>query len=537
MRKLYSSLWLLGGVISLFGQDVLWQKDLKSSTQDFLSGLSTTVDRQFVVSGSSIQPPKLTGVSSDGATKQNNGYDYHLVKLDQQGEEVWEKYFAGNNHDFLVSTASTQEGGFLLAGTSFSMKGQDKKDDAKGGSDIWLIKLSENGEEQWQKTLGTKSNEEARAVIQALDLGYFVAGTREDRQKGFGSKDVWIIKTDQNGNPTKELLLGGKGLDQVEKMIPTLDGGVLIGVYSRSSAFATENLKDKAEKLTYIAKESDNEGQGDFWVIKLDKEANIEWQRNFGGAEDDHIRTMVLTSTGYVIGGESRSKKSGNKSAGVKEGTDIWLISLNQRGEKEWEKSYTFGNRDLMMSLSHITGSKSTETRGFLLGGYTQAEGKIEKDDETFWMLYIDGNGEEIWRKHIEGKSRQKQERLVTAQLLGDGTFILAGTSAKELGKENWKIVRLADDQLDDLIVKHDIKIYPNPADDYCYVEIGFKIEDEQRFEATIDLYDMSGRHIKSYPTKNKVTKIQMQGLPQGVYLVSVKTNINQTANAKVIKK
>ena len=84
--------------------------------------------------------------------QSNNGYDYHVVKLNQQGQTVWEKYFGGNNHDFLTATTSTQEGGFLLAGTSFSDVGFQKKGKQKGGSDIWLIKLDENGEEQWQKT-------------------------------------------------------------------------------------------------------------------------------------------------------------------------------------------------------------------------------------------------------------------------------------------------------------------------------------------------------------------------------------------------
>lgn len=566
MRNNYCLLLFLV-MLSLSAQEVQWQKDLPSATQDFLSGLSVTVDRQFLLSGSSIQAAKISGVSSGGAAKQNNGYDYHLVKLDQQGEEVWEKFYAGNNHDFLTATVATQEGGFLLAGTSYSTKGQDKKQDAAGGSDIWLIKLTEKGEEEWQQTFGTSGNEEARAVVQTTDLGYIIAGTIDDKRKGFGGKDVWIIKTDEKGNPLKELLLGGKGMDVVEKMIPTLDGGVLIGVYSRSgigmigntakksstnSKLKTtteeeshfKNLKDTQDRpnsitaknsneptTQWIAKNSENEGEGDFWVVKLDKDGNVAWQKNFGGAEDDHLRTMTLTSTGYVIGGESRSKTSGNKTSDIEEGTDVWLISLNQNGDKQWEKSYSFGNRDVMMSLSHITGSKSTETRGFLLGGYTQAEGRIEKDDETFWMLYIDPNGEEIWRKHVEGKSRQKEERLVTAQLLGDGSYVLAGTSAKQLGKENWKVVKLGDGQLDELIVKQDIKIYPNPVSDYCYVEIGFEFK-----EAIIELYDMGGRMLQSSKTKNKVTKINTADLPQAVYLIVAKTE-TKNASAKLIKK
>lgn len=567
MRNKYSCLVLLLGMLNLSAQEVQWQKDLPSSTQDFLSGLSVTVDRQFLLSGSSIQAAKISGVSSSGAAKQNNGYDYHLVKLNQQGEEVWEKFYAGNNHDFLTATVATQEGGFLLAGTSYSTKGQDKKQDAAGGSDIWLIKLTEKGEEEWQQTFGTSGNEEARSVVQTTDLGYIIAGTIEDRRKGFGGKDVWIIKTDEKGNPLKELVLGGKGMDVVEKMIPTLDGGVLIGVYSRSGVGSMGNTaknsstnsklkttteeeshfknlketKDRPNSITaknnqepsiqWIAKNSENEGEGDFWVIKLDKDGNVAWQKNFGGSEDDHLRTMTLTSTGFVIGGESRSKASGNKTADIEEGTDVWLISLNQKGDKQWERSYSFGNRDVMMSLSHITGSKSTETRGFLLGGYTQAEGRIEKDDETFWMLYIDPTGEEIWRKHVEGKSRQKEERLVTAQLLGDGAYVLAGTSAKQLGKENWKVVKLGDGQLDELIVKQDIKIYPNPVSDYCYVEIGFEFK-----EAIIELYDMGGRMLQTSKTKNKVTKINTADLPQAVYLIVAKTE-TKNASAKLIKK
>ena len=222
---------------------------------------------------------------------------------------------------------------------------------------------------------------------------------------------------------------------------------------------------------------------------------------------------------------------------GIEEGTDVWLISLNDRGEELWQKSYSFKNRDVLMGLNVISGKPSTDnrqpsTKGILLGGYTQAEGRIEADDETFWMLYLDQNGNEQWRKHVKGESRRREERLSDVRLNRDGSIILAGTSAEELGKENWKIVKLGDKQLDQLIEKQDIRIYPNPVSDYCYVEIGFDFK-----EADITLYDMGGRQLQSVKTKNKVTKINTQNLIQGAYLVTVKTNYNQTANAKLIKK
>ncbi|MGG5211122.1 T9SS type A sorting domain-containing protein, partial [Chryseobacterium sp. MIQD13] len=246
-----------------------------SSTQDFLSQVTTTIDQQYLITGSSIQPDGGSPAGSNlrsASSKQNNGYDFHVVKLNQQGEEIWEKYFSGQNHDYLSATVSTQEGGFLLAGTSYSSKGLDKKEDSKGGSDIWLIRLNEFGDELWQKTLGSASDEEARSVIQSTDLGFFVAGNVQNSKKGYGSKDVLIIKLDKDGKELSQIVLGGKGLDEAEKIIPTKDGGALLGIYSRSNAGGS--------------KKTENYGEGDYWIIKLNKDGKTEWEKNFGGKSD-----------------------------------------------------------------------------------------------------------------------------------------------------------------------------------------------------------------------------------------------------------
>ncbi|MDV7697442.1 T9SS type A sorting domain-containing protein [Chryseobacterium soli] len=543
MKKLYMSALSMCTVLGVSAQEVLWQKDIKSNTQDFLSQVTTTIDQQYMITGSSIEAGrgKQSANNTQPSTHQNNGYDFHLIKLNQQGDQVWEKYFSGNNHDFLSSTVATQEGGFLLAGTSYSGKGLDKKDESKGGSDIWLIRINEFGDEIWQKTLGTSSDEEARSVIQTTDLGFFVAGNVQNSARGYGSKDILIIKLDKNGKELSQLILGGKGLDEVEKMIPTKDGGALLGVYSRSSAVPsktpnvqsteTENTSD-TRHFTTVQKNSENFGEGDYWIIKLSKDGKVEWEKNYGGKGDDHLRTLALTSNGYLIGGESRSERSGNKTVGIEEGTDLWLISLNERGEEIWQKSYNFKNRDVLMGMSVLHSADNTSSKGILLGGYTQAEGKMEADDERFWMLYVDQNGNEQWRKYVKGESNKREERLSDLKLNRDGSIVMAGTSAEELGKENWKIVKLGDSQIDKLIEKQEIKIYPNPVTDYAYVETGFEFKD-----AEITLYDMGGRQLQTLHTKNKITKINTQNLIQGAYLVVVKTDTNKTANAKLIKK
>ncbi|WP_144283503.1 T9SS type A sorting domain-containing protein [Chryseobacterium echinoideorum] len=540
MKKLYSGAFLVCTMAVSQAQEVIWQKDIQSNTQDFLSQVTTTIDQQYLITGSSIQSSKLQAEGS----KQNNGYDFHLVKLNQQGEQVWEKYFAGNNHDYIQSTISTQDGGFAVVGTTFSTAGPDKKDNSKGGSDIWLIRLNEFGDELWQKTIGTAQDEEAKAIIQTTDFGFLVAGSVKNSPKGFGSKDVTVIKLDKNGKEISQIILGGKGLDEVEKMIPTPDGGALLGVYSRSGSVAGSQKLDAGS----VVKQTENFGEGDYWVIKLNKDGKIEWEKDFGGKGDDHLTTLAFTSSGYIIGGSSRSERSGNKTVGIEEGTDVWLISLNSRGEELWQKSYNFGNRDVLMGMNVISGREAgsemkgvNATKGILLGGYTQAEGRIEANDETFWMLYLDQNGNEQWRKYVKGEKRQKEERLSDLKLNKDGSIVLAGTSAEELGKENWKIVKLGDSQIDQLIEKQDIRIYPNPVSDYCYVEIGMESGSwkpgDGKSEAEIIIYDMGGRQLQSLKTKNRITKINTQNLIQGAYLVVVKTNDNKTANAKIIKK
>ncbi|MCP1299801.1 T9SS type A sorting domain-containing protein [Chryseobacterium sp. S0630] len=550
MKKIYLCAFTLCTLLVVSGQEIQWQRDIKSSTQDFLSQVTTTIDQQYLITGSSIQSGsgKL-----EAGSKQNNGYDFHLIKLDQQGNETWGKYFSGSNHDYLSATFTTQDGGFLLAGTSYSGKGLDKKEDSKGGSDIWLIRINEFGDELWQKTLGSSSDEEARAVIQTTDLGFFVAGNIQNSSKGYGSKDVLITKLDKDGKELSQLILGGKGLDEVEKMIPTRDGGALLGIYSRSSevrvsgsekgsgmrdAGSVSNVQN-SNPVSRTSKQTENFGEGDYWIVKLDKNGKLEWEKNFGGKDDDHLRTLALTSSGYIIGGESRSERSGNKTVGSEEGTDLWVIALDQNGNEQFQKSYSFGNRDILMGMSVIHSADDNFSKGILLGGYTQAEGspsatlRVETDDETFWMLYLDQNGNEQWRKHVKGESSKREERLSDLKLNRDGSIVLAGTSAEELGKENWKIVKLGDKQIDQLIEKYDIKIYPNPVSDYAYVEIGFN----DFKEADILLYDMSGRQLQSIKTKNRVTKINTQALVQGAYLVTMKTDTNKMANAKLIKK
>ncbi|WP_326983427.1 T9SS type A sorting domain-containing protein [Chryseobacterium sp. MYb264] len=531
MKKLYASALTIAAFLGVSAQEILWQKEITSSTQDFLSQITTTIDGQYLISGSIIQPDRQLKTEN----RASSGYDIRLMKLSPQGEKKWEKFFSGNGHDYVASTIATREGGFLVAATSFSGKGMDKKEDSGGTSQIWLIRLNEEGDELWQKSIGGSSNEEARAVVQTADLGFVVAGNITQASEGYGLRDILMVKLDKEGKEVSRSVLKGSGNHVVEKMIPTRDGGVLLGIYSRESGFQNEARKSESgdrRMAIHSLKTATHYGEGDFQLIKLSKEGHPEWQKTYGGTGDDHLRTLALTSYGYLICGESRSKISGSKTVDIQEGTDIWLVAVNERGEEVFQKSYSFGNRDVAMGLSVLNGSDNT-TKKVIIGGYTQTEGRMETGEETFWLLCLNGEGNEEFRKYVKGESGSREERLSDIQLNKDGSILLAGTSAHNgLGSENWKVVKLGDKQIDQMIERQDIKIYPNPVADYAYVEIGYDFK-----EAEINVFDMSGRQLQGLKTKNKVTKINTQALIQGAYLVTIKTDENKTANAKLIKK
>lgn len=534
----YFFFFLLGISNTLIAQEVVWQKDMNSSKQEILTGMSFTPDSQIILFGSSI---------SGNDNNQNTGYDYHIVKLSQKGEKILDKFFTGSKNDYLQSVSSMQDGGYVLAGTSFSNKSNDKKENNNGGSDIWIIRLDENGNELWQKTIGTSGNEVASRIVESLDKSIFITGNIQSNKQFLGLTSVFVSKLDQHGDLTKSIVLGGSSIDQVTDMITTPDGGVALLVYSTSMKFngvldiseiKNSDDSDFIKSLECIVgKDEDSYGEGDFWIVKLDSNLNVEWQKYYGGEKDDYPKNIIFSDSGYLIGGESYSGSSGNKKEDTVDGADLWLISLDNRGNELWQKSYSLGGKDVLMSIDVIrTSNKNNQSsdKGYLLGGYTKADDQRRKNDEQFWMLYIDNEGNEEWRKYTKGNSSKKEEHLVSAKLQNDGTYILAGTSGDMTGDEIWKILKLQDEQLSDLMIKYDIRIYPNPSEEYCFIELGFELEKNDEVE--ISLFDMSGRKVHTTKSKNTITKIDTNILPAGVYVVTVKSS-KKTVNAKLVKK
>jgi hypothetical protein len=313
--------------------------------------------------------------------------DAWLIKTDSNGNEEWNRTFGGNKEDNAMSVAQTRDEGYIIGGYTNNF--------GAGGADIWLIKTDGDGNEEWNKTFGGKDPDlGGRRVIETND-GYVIVGITQSY--GAGYKDAWLIKTDENGNEEWNRTFGGWETEYGDYVIQASDGGYVITGFTTS----------------YGA------GSWDAWLIKTDSNGNEEWNRTYGGWDIDWGYCVIQTSDGgYAITGGTISYTPG-------EWEDLWLIKTDSNGNEEWVK--IFGSSDGEGGNSVI----QTNDGGYLIAGATYSYGSgistylgVETDA---WLIKTDSNGNEEWNKTFGERGRDTAECVIQAN---DGSYIIAGSNA-----------------------------------------------------------------------------------------------------------
>jgi hypothetical protein len=401
-------------IISLHGlaQDVLWEKSYGGKHAEYLMDAVPTADYGFILAGSSLSS------KSGNKTSPNEGdLDYWVWKMDEKGDMEWQKSFGGSGTDFLQSVRLTVDGGFILAGNSDSPKGKQKTADSKGGNDFWVIKLDAGGGEQWQQTIGGSGDDKLQCVSQTKDAGYILGGSSSSEksgdkaEKGFGNMDYWIVKLDKEGKIQWQKTFGGKYFDELRSVEQTRDNGYILGGYSNSPQ--SGNKRD------------DNIGVGDYWVLKLDRKGETEWEKVIGGDRDDQLYTIHQAyDGGFILGGNSNSQASGAKTKGNGKGTDFWVVRLDADGAMKWQETYDFGTSDILTSIVE------NRDHTLLIGGFAKSEPNTRKDDKginDFIALKISEKGTMLWSKVVGSDGDDALRKLIETR---DGGYILAGTSS-----------------------------------------------------------------------------------------------------------
>ena len=187
----------------------LWDMTFGGTECDVANSVQQTSDGGYILTGKT---------SSYGAGNE----DFWLVKTDSNGSKQWDKTFGGTNSDEAASVQQTSDGGYILAGFTTSYGG--------GFSDFWLVKTDSDGNKEWDKTLGGSSYECAQSVQQTSDGGYILAGCTDSY--GAGSRDFWLVKTDSNGNKLWDMTFGGTECDVANSVQQTSDGGYILAGYT-----------------------------------------------------------------------------------------------------------------------------------------------------------------------------------------------------------------------------------------------------------------------------------------------------------------
>lgn len=290
--------------------DLQWQKCLGGTSFDGGYSIYQTNDGGYILAGYTS--------SNDGDVMGNHGdMDYWVVKLGNSGAIQWQKCIGGTGRDAAYFIQQTNDGGYIVAGSTSSNDGDVNGN--HGSEDAWIVKLNNGGVIQWQKCLGGLNPDEAKCIQQTNDGGYIITGSTYsvdgDVVGNHGGEDFWIIKLSSVGNLQWQKCLGGTLEDSGESIQETADGGYVASGYTYSVNGDVTGNHDISG--TYP----------DYWIVKLNNAGLIQWEKCLGGTNSDWGYSIHQTNdAGYIVGGTAISNNgnvSGNHGL-----TDYWVVKL-----------------------------------------------------------------------------------------------------------------------------------------------------------------------------------------------------------------
>ncbi len=344
--------------------DLEWSKNFGGNQKDEARAIVATSDGGYVIAA--------TTRSSNGDIATNNGAaDYWVFKINTTGSLQWSKNFGGQNNDIVNAIQVTNDGGFILAGTSWSA--EEPINGTRGGADAWILKLDANGNEQWSQKYGGDGADYATDIVVKNDGTFLFCGYTNSKRFAFssndGAHDAWVVKLSSTGQLVWSKLFGGEKNDHFFDANLSNDNGYVLAGYSYS-----ENQG------------SMNQGVRDLWVLKIDNSGNEQWSRTFGGSQYDEAHSILKTTDGYWIGGYTQSDDGDvNENEGNQ---DFWLMSLNENGAMLWTENYGGSQKDRIQSICQLNDG------GYALLGSTDSDDGDILDSQgstDIWVLKLEG--------------------------------------------------------------------------------------------------------------------------------------------------
>jgi len=359
----------------------LWDKSFGGTGDDGAFVVRRTLDDGFVFGGYSA--------SSTNGNKTSLSYgarDFWIVRLDKEGNKLWDRAYGGSRDDLLYTLQQTSDGGFICAGESSSVVSGNKTSAGFGGIDFWVVRLDANGQKMWDKSYGGTGDEACYSLQITSDGGFILAGNSSSGAEGsksspgFGGLDYWVVRLDANGNKLWDVTLGGTADDGFNSVsvVQTPDGGYLVGGDSSSDP--------SGSKL------SENYGLDDYWVVKLDGNGVKIWEQSLGGTGSDYLTSLAQNSDGsYLLAGGSESPAGPTKTSASLGQVDLWLVCIDNNGQKLWDVAYGGTDEDGFYNAAVM----ATSDGGLLIGGDSSSGASGNKalpglGGRDYWVLKLD---------------------------------------------------------------------------------------------------------------------------------------------------
>jgi hypothetical protein len=376
-------LLFVSSALALEPGDTLWTRTYGGGLWEYAYCVQQTNDGGYIIVGSTGSFPA--------------GFDVYMVKTDADGDTLWTRKYGGSAGDVGFWIQQTTDGGYIVAGFTNSF--------GAGNNDVYLVKTDVNGDSLWTRTYGGSNHEMAQCVRQTSDGGFVVAG--HTLSFGAGQYDVWLLKTDANGDTLWTRTYGGADAEWGYSVEQTTDGGYILAGFTYSFGA----------------------GDRDFYLVKTDANGDTLWTRTYGGAEWDVAYSVEQTSDGgYILTGETVSFGPAWE--------DVWLLKTDPNGDTLWTRVYGGGDWDGGYCV------RQTADGGYLVTGGTWSFGAGDGD---FYVLKTDPNGDTTWTRTYGGN---QDDYGWCGQQTADGAYILVGeTSSFGSGNSDMYLLKIAGEQ------------------------------------------------------------------------------------------
>jgi len=338
--------------------ELVWHRTYGGNRWDAGLGVVETGDGGFVVSGITY---------SFGAGQS----DFYILKIDGNGNRIWEKSFGGDGWDEGGHLVQSGDGGFVVGGYTSSF--------GLGEYDVCLLKIDREGNLVWYKTYGGPNCDYAFSITEGRD-GFLVAG--ETFSFGDPDPDAYFLKVDGEGSKVWERTYGGNRSDCATCVIQTGDGGYLAGGYTSSFGAVDD----------------------DAYLLKIDCEGGKVWERTYGGSGHDSVAAIAKARDGHYL-------------VVVRMDTlgDVLVLNIDPEGNVIWNRTYGGSGVDMAGGIAESIDG------GFVLAGATNSFGAGSMD---VYLLMIDNNGDLIWSKAYGGRG---EDSAVGIARIGEGEFVVVG--------------------------------------------------------------------------------------------------------------